>query len=350
RHPGMKPGFEQPGAKIKETEYWVRADLTDHFDISELVNGTSETPFEMSTPDWAIAFSVSGRINVEAKSGEWLTASGLAGLYRPFVISREGTARTTAGPSGLVAGEAEEDESSSHRFLLDPDGAVYHAAPARGRDGRSREGRWTKLGGRIQEPLTVLATGEGTFALAGLSNEGAVLYRTAGTDGRGEDWQDLGGSFVALAGVAAAHQGAELFAVDQQGSLFRRSIGGDSPDVDWQPFAEGIVGTPAAVFSPASGTSVFALTRETVIHRRRPPDGGWPETANWEMLAEQSGSELSAEWVADGNLLVSVVDEDETVRILSWPGYPEPARRQEWQEIGTVNSLLAGHVPGRQRE
>ncbi|HET9201195.1 MAG TPA: hypothetical protein VFO84_09530 [Dehalococcoidia bacterium] len=351
RHPGMKPEFKQPGAWIKESEYWVLADLTDHFDISELLNGTSETPFEMSTPDWAIAFSVSGRIKVEAKSGEWLSTSGLAGLYRPFVISREGTARNAAGPSGLVAGQEEgEDESASHRFLLDPDGALYHAAPARGRDGRSREGRWTNLGGKIQEPLTVLAIGEGTLALVGLSEEGAVLYRKVGADGRFEDWQALGGSFVRLAAVATAQSSVELFAVDPDGSMFRRAVGGRSAEADWQPFAEGVVGSPAVVSSPSTGISVFALSRGALIHNRRSPEDSWSEAPDWERLAEQSGSELSAEWVAERNLLLAVVDEDETVRILSWPGYPDADQRKEWQVIGTVNSLLAGHVPDRQRE
>jgi hypothetical protein len=349
--PGMRPEFEPPGSHIKETEYWVLADLTDHFDISELLNGTSETPFEMSTPNWAIAFSVSGRIKVEAKSGEWLTTSGLAGLYRPFVMSREGTAKTAAGLSGLVAGEEEdEDESSSQRFLLDPDGVVYYAAPVRDRDGRYREGHWTKLGGNFQEPPKILATAKGTFALAGLSDEGRVLYREVGTEGRGEEWQALGGSFVTLAAAPAGGQSVELFAVDRDGALFRRSVGGESADVDWQPFAEGIVGTPAVVFSPASGTSVFALTREGVLHRRRALDDSWQEAPDWERLEGSSGTILSVEWVADDNLLVTVVDEDETVRILSWPRYPETAARQDWLVIGTVNSLAAGYVPERERE
>ena len=68
------------------------------------------------------------------------------------------------------------------------------------------------------------------------------------------------------------------------------------------------------------------------------------------MLGTASDGLLSAEWIGEDGLLLAVVAEDETVRTLAWPSYPETAPpREGWQVIGTVNSLLQGEGNAQRR-
>ncbi len=68
---GMKPYFAEPGSSGVVSEACAAASVTEHFDISGVVGGTSEVPFEMATGDFTVAFSVFGRLRVEAKNGKW---------------------------------------------------------------------------------------------------------------------------------------------------------------------------------------------------------------------------------------------------------------------------------------
>ena len=66
------------------------------------------------------------------------------------------------------------------------------------------------------------------------------------------------------------------------------------------------------------------------------------------MLGVASKGWLIAEWIGDESLfLIVVAEEDETVRVLARPEYPEvPPPERGGQVIGTLNDVLQGRIPG----
>ena len=333
--------FAQPGSEVKKTEYFVYGWLTDHFDINQM---SGVTPFQMSTGNFEIAFDVSGRLRVDARAGDWLRP---VGRPRPQVLTERVTAFSVSpGQRAMVAGV----EGRAHRVIFGPDGTVYHQALA-GDPRDAGNGRWTDLGGRFAGPLTVVA-GAGHVSLFGLAPDGAVLHKThAPGDRPDDDWQTLGGSFVGpVRAVAGADGAIELFAIDEDSSVSHRTLADPrkgQTDEAWERVGDGVEGPIAALFSPRTGLSLFALGRGgEVLHKRRAPQEGWESAGSaWESLGVASEGTLSAEWVGNEVLLLCVVAEDETVRVLAWPRYPEEGPREGWQTIGTVNSLLRGQLP-----
>ena len=345
----MGASFEPPGSFCKETEHYVFAHVTEHFDIGEIIEGNLEIPFQMPTGNFSIAFDVSGRLAVNARAGEWFP--GPVGPLRPHLFSETVTAFSVIpSRSAMVAGA----RGRIHRVVVGPDGAVYYQALGyAARD--SGNGGWTNLGGRLEGPLTGVSGEPDHISLFGLSPDGAVLHKTHAPDTRpDDDWQTLGGSFVGpVKAVAGADGEIELFATDEDGSVSHRTLAdplGGQPEEEWERIGAGIGGSIAALFSPRTGLSLFALGRGgEVLHKRRPPQEEWePEGLEWETLGVTSDGTLSAEWVEDDVLLLAVVAEDETVRVLAWPHYPDEPPREGWQVIGTVNSLLQAQIPGRE--
>lgn len=131
-----------------------------------------ETPFEMSTGDFTIAYSVSGRLRVDARAGAWINP--LTKLLGPETFELKGVRALSVvpGKGGIVGGP----EGRAHQVILDPEGAVYHRAL--GEDAlTSGNGRWTSLGGQFEGPLTVVASEADSVSLFGLSPDGAVLHK-----------------------------------------------------------------------------------------------------------------------------------------------------------------------------
>ena len=347
---GMLPSFEPPGSSATETKYYVIAHVTDHFDISEMLNGTSVTPFQMSTGNFVVAFDVLGRLEVEAHSGEWLSASGPMGRLRQTALVTTRDRRVFSigpGQSAMVTGP----EGYAYTVILGPNGEVYHQALG-GEPRTSHDGVWTNLGGWFQGPLSVVASGPDRLSLFGLSPDGAVLQKTHAADGRpAHDWRTLGGEFVGPVVTAVGANGTvELFATSENGSVFHRTLTDprkEQPRGEWTRVGDGTGGSIAALFSPRSCLSLFALGRSgEVLHKRRSPKKEWhPAGRKWEKLGVASDGSLSAEWVGDEVLLLVVVAEDETVRFLAWPDYPDAPPHEGWQVAGTVNSLLQGRIP-----
>jgi hypothetical protein len=346
---GMRLTFAEPGAWIREAEQYVLSHVADHFDVSELLEGVSETPFVMSTPDWAIAYKVEGRLKVEASRGTWLNRSDPAGRalgnFQPFQLSAElKTLSLAPGQGGMISGK----DGRVHSVIQGPDGAVYHAA-----DGQAAgaSGKGVSIGGSVAGPVTAVA-GERGLSLFGLSPDGAVLQATEGE----REWRALGGRFAGtVTAVAGERGGIELFAADGDGAIFRFSVGDRSEEErsgeEWERVGQDTSGVISALSSPRSGLSLFALGRGgELLHKRRPPDGSWQPAEDWEKLGVASEGALSAEWMGDESVLLAVVAEDETVRVLAWEGYPDAPAPGEWLTIGTVNSLLQGAIPGRRND
>jgi len=309
----------------------------------------------MSTGNFAVAFEVNGRLMVEARKGVWL--SGL--LFEPAPQgSVQLSMHTLSAPHGqrkLLIGP----EGHAHKLILNPDGAVYHEAlgydllasrNGASRKGASRNGRWTNLGGQFEGPLTVVAGDSDRISLFGLSRDGAVLYKSHTPDvGPDHSWHTLGGDFVGPVTAVVGEDGAtiELFAMNEQGSVFYLRLAdpqGEQPRGEWEFLGGEIGGSIAALYSPRSGLSVFVLDRGgEILYKRRPPnEEEWqPAGERWDTLGVASAGSLIAEWVGDESLLVAVIaEEDETVRILAWPDYPDVPPPEGWKVIGTLNDVL----------
>jgi hypothetical protein len=350
---GVQPTFAPPGSHVIEDTDFVAVDVTEHFDISQSLEKTI-TPFQMSTGNFAVAFWVNGRLMVEARNGVWL--SGV--LFKPApqgsVKLSVHTLSAPHGQSKLFIGP----EGHAHKLILTPDGAVYHQALGydllASRNGASRNGRWTNLGGQFEGPLTVVAGDSDRISLFGLSRDGAVLYKSHTPDvGPDYYWQTLGGDFVGPVTAVVGEDGAiELFAMNEQGSVFYLRLAdpqGEQPRGEWEFLGGEIGGSIAALYSPRSGLSVFVLDRGgEILYKRRPPnEEEWqPAGERWDTLGVASAGSLIAEWVGDESLLVAVIaEEDETVRILAWPDYPDVPPPEGWKVIGTLNDVLQGRIP-----
>jgi hypothetical protein len=338
--------FDTPGSKGFEDQDHATATVTEHFVIGDILDGTKEIPIVMPTGSFAIAFTVLGKLEVEARRGEW-RGFDAAGPLRPRAwsqISVVGSSRPGDHAKRVVL------QGKGHKVVVDSDGAVYQQAL--GGD-RSLPGPWRCLGGRFIGPVTAVALPGARVAVFGLGDDGTVLYRTDGADPpKDADWHSLGGTFVGS--IAAASQGdgvVELFTTDADGTVFHGSFDAAAAEHrgDWQPFGIGARGALAALTSPRDGLSLFALGADgAVFYKRREPGGEWrPGGREWASLGVASDGLLSAEpWAKGKGLLMAVVAADETVRVLPWPDYPEGTANEGWQVVGTVTSLLQGRVAG----
>jgi hypothetical protein len=307
----------------------------------------------MSTANFALAYTVSARLRVEAKNGEWITSVPKVthSLRLPKGFRERATRLIgSVGPGQTTAVTAVPGHP--HMVFLDPGGAVYHQAA--GADPRAwLRTPWTRLGGQFEGPLTVVAAGSERISLFGLSPDGAVLSKTHAPNGEGpdEDWQSLGGEFVGHITAATGVDGAiEVFATSEDGSVFHRPLCGpqrEQPRAEWERVGDSTSGSIVALSSPRRGLSLFALGREgEVLHKRRPPEKQewWPADREWESLGIASEGSLGAEWAGDDGLLLTVIGQDETVRILAWPAYPEARPGNGWQTVGSLPSLLQGQI------
>lgn len=355
---GLKPTFDLPGSDGVETEACAAASVTQHFDISETRGGTAETPFEMATGDFAIAFNVFGRLRVEAKNGKWFVPH--VDLTEPVTNQWEvaGTKRfrARAVTRGVAVWRASRAHAAlvtaggqTHKVLLGPGGAVYHQAFGNGRAGVAN------LGGQFEKPVTAVAGESGRVHVFGLSPEGAVLYKTKSLDTPSdEEWWSLGGSFVgAITAVPGPDAAIEIFARSDDGSVRHLTLSDHrkgEPHGEWPVIGTGVEGSLAGLFSARTGLSLFATGRRgEILHKRRAAEGKWrPPGGNWERLGVVSEGLISAEWIGDQGLLLAVVAEDETVRVLAWPDYPETPPRHDWKVVGTVNSLLNAEIAARE--
>lgn len=350
---GSFPSFSHQGTQGFHGETWAYADVTQHFNISWTRGGTSTSSFTMPTANFALAYSVSARLRVEAHNGEWITSvPKVTHSLRP----REGfTERATrsigsVGPGQIAVVTAAPGHP--HMVFLDPEGAVYHQALEE--DSRAwRRTPWTRLGGQFEGPMTVVAAGPERISLFGLSPDGAVLYKTHAPNGGSldEDWQSLGGEFVGHVTAATGADGAiEVFATSEDGSVFHRPLVGpqrEQPRAVWERVGDTTSGSIVALTSPRRGLSLFALGRDgEVLHKRRPLEEQewWPADREWESLGIASEGSLGAEWAEDDGLILTVIGQDETVRVLAWSAYPEARPGNGWQTVGSIESLLQGRT------
>jgi hypothetical protein len=335
---GLAPTFSPAGSTIKETEYYVRATVQEHFDLSDTVAGSSEMPIRLATGPFAIAFDVIGRLRVETQPGEWLSASGPVGRLRPTVTSR--TLRTYAvGPGGSALVSA--DDGHAHAIACDRDGAVYHRRIG------DVDGAWTALGGRFEGILTTF--GEGGVWLFGLSPDASLFYQHRAKESAAREWRLLGGGFDSPLAAVAGGEAVDLLATRDR-SVFHRALSAarnEALEGAWEPAGGGAAGSIVALRGEGAGLSLFVLGRGgEILHRHRPRDAEWEPGDSEKLGTVPPDSVLRGQWAGEGSVLLSAVAPDETVFVLAWTEYPDGPPSDGWQAAGTVESLLQGIVPG----
>lgn len=294
---------------------WEGAWVARSFAISDLKLGQRTIPFELQTGDFGVAFSVWGRIEVEAKPGRgwWDVPVGRRFPSKMAVLKAPGAKAVMSGEGGAGAALVLGADGMIWLRPIDPehpgprDEGWSALAPAPGgavtglrlKDGRVEafgldrgggalrwqpgEGAWRPLGQRLVPPLLAVEGPAGQVLLLGLGEDGRVLQRSLGPGIREEGlWEDLGGDIAGdLLVVETARGGPALLAIGRGGRILCRQL---HHGAEWWP-----LGGPQAAWLAAvpvgEGALIVALTQERILHRllwRKLPD---PEPGKaWEEL------------------------------------------------------------------
>jgi hypothetical protein len=298
--------YEPVGTWGREHTYYTEAKATLEF-VPDLTPGNETVeldrrrfegsrPFVVSTGDFELAFSVSGRMDVTLFYG---TSTGESpGLVRPprYVKRR---LRTTLSDGvairhkDLVISAAKGGAGKAH----------VTAGPRRG-DGPIRLGE-IDIPDRLDE-VAVAFDPAGQLHLYGLDAEGSLVIGSITIDdlGAGGDGEDGAGAVQAR----------------------WRLVPGD-----------GLRDLPVGGFSDETGAHLFALGRDGGLRHLRLPAGDGDAEA-WDDLGPAPDGVLSAKPERDGTFVLTVVDNAESVMVRTWP---DP---QEWVRIGTIDALLDGRL------
>lgn len=326
-----KVEFQGDGSWWASSYDYDSAWVTKVFPITDVFGAASRT-FEMSTGDFGVAFTVSGRLMVE----------GWAGTNS---VSRKTRRGRRFSPNAVVAvpgafGAVGAGEGNAHVVGLGADGAIYSkvvGAP----NGDSRHEGWAQLAEGVTGPVTVLAAARDRIELFALDEAGSLAVATAGRGRRVSRWRNLGGPFVQPVTAVAGEGGrTELLGVDEGGSVLHRSVVRSSKQEEWEQIGEGVSGSLQAFPLRNGGLAVFALgTDGTVLHKRRGPKRWQPAGTKWLSLGHTSGVRLLAERLDEDGVGLVTIAEDGSLEILLWRDYPggEPG---PWKAQGTLESWL----------
>jgi hypothetical protein len=335
--PTQVTSFASPGSTCGAGSDGPEATVTQHFDFSDLTDGIEETRFEMSNHSCPIHFTVTGRVRFEAHSGA---------LLQPFIKRSAPRSPVPRVATLLNAGDrviVGAGSGIAHSVRVAPGGAAFVATSSR--KPAARVDRWTRIGGEVEGPLTVVASGADRLSLFTLGADGAVAHKSWSRDVPSNDqWEPLGGAFVGPLAAAVAPDGRiEIFGLGRDGSVFHRTLNaaeGGRAASDWEVIGEGVGGSLTAFSSPR-GVSVVALGRGgEVLHKLRRGNDWRPAGREWQSLGAAPAGPLSAELVEDDIAVLAVLAEDETVHLLPWRNYPDTPPVDGWQRVGTINSLL----------
>jgi hypothetical protein len=335
---GTFPGFDEPGSHGFESYAGAYADVTTHFDLSD--SADPETPFQMVTGDFGIAYSVFGRLTVATTAGEVLLPATKRSA-RPYRDVPRIASLLDAGDGAMVG-----VEGAPHQLVnFGPDGHLYFKAVS---GVNATDGRWLRIGGEVRGPVTVVAS-NGHLSLFRLGPDGGVLHKTVSAAARpDDDWQALGGTFVGPIAAAVVNDGIELVALDSNGRVFHRRLddaGGRAVPGDWRFIGSGVSGEIAVLSSAQTGLSVFARGREgDILGKRRHRDRWSPGEEKWDSLGAAPAGSFSAGFVDDDVVVLAVLGPDETVRVLPWRRYPDAPRDDRWRVVGTLDSLLKARM------
>jgi len=321
------------------------ADVTGVFDIADIIAPTT-FPIELATDDFRLAYTVFGRITVDAFVPAAFTMREPS--RPPLFLTRESVAFSDLGKMLLVSGGG--GDKHSHSVGLGADGAIYHKLVSSERRSPRHEG-WTRLGEAVGAPVKAVARKDGGLSLFAFDGERGVLYQNLNEGGLAGSWRKLGGRFDEPPAVAEGKGGKlDIFGLGADGTVYHAQLGPEDGKVrrpDWQPIGGGVAGSLSAFAIPDGSVGVFALGRDgQVLHKLRSRGKWTPGGDEWQGLGTPGGEQLLVvRPVEEKGVGLATLAEDRMLRYLAWPDYPsgKPARR--WKDGGTIDAWLAAQAP-----
>ncbi len=310
-----------------ETEF---STVTKWFDLSGAGPIAQEFPFILETGPRHVDYSLHCRLRFQATPGAVLQPM-IKKSAKP--ISRVKTVATMVTGDRIAVADRR-----NHVLQLAGNGGLYHAEVG-ARPGSSSE-PWTRLASELPPLLTVAAAGDALHLLA-VDEAGHVLHQvlgpTAGQAGYGAaKTTSLGGSVVAPVVVATAGDRTELFAMDAHGAVMHRTLG-EHTGGDWKRIGEGLAGSLNAFTNARGEIGLIGRGRNgDVMHL------AWSagDAKAWQSLGKAPAGALSAEEI-EGDVVLAVLADDETVHATAWRDYPNVPSKLEWQAFGTMNDLIS---------
>ena len=329
-------GFAAPGTIFSSDEGHQEVTVTAFVDIDHDV-GSIVTPFELNPGNFSIAFVMKGHVVVESKFGQTMGTKSGKKRPRPKAVGPVSEAGMTAfvTPTGKV-----ED---AQMFAFGPDNSLYHRAAQRPRTGLEVDW-WTRVelpaGGRP----TVVATAPDAVEIILHRDDGGVMHsRKSGK--KQSAWRSLGGDFAQLLVAAVPQKGgvseAILFGVTKEGgSLLVRGTDKDGPD--WQRVSEGTAAI--AVAELPAGPVVLSIGADRLLRIHTKASRWRGKAVDLSVPGKDRPTALAVASVdgAASERLIGVMSDQDRVRILHWPGFPEVAPGMRWEDAGSLQDLYNG--------
>ena len=336
------PWFDGEGTWPEESSRLDRAWVAKVFQLDELWIARIDdvlgyTPFELATGDFGVAFTVYGRLQVDARSGTTLSVRKVkrARHARPSTHA----AVTAPGTFGVVG----VGEGHALAAGVGADGAIYSKALGAGEQ-MPRDQGWAKLADGVTGPVTILATENDRLELFALGADGTLAAWTLDQGRSSGRWRRLGGRFVEPVVAVAGKDGrTELLGLDEERVVFHRSLMPDDRNIEpegWTRIGGGVGGSLQAFASGHGGLAVFALGQDgTVLHKRRGAKRWQPAGTEWQSLGRTSGVRLLAEQFDDEGVGLATIADDGSLQVLLWRDYPTGVPGG-WKAHGTLESSL----------
>ena len=342
---GAGPNFTGPGAEYFDDGDIQRVSLTIVVSI-DTDPGRWMIPFELNSPEWPLAFKVTGHLAVRSHVGSVIAPKMTKSKPPPkrdAMLTRPGDmfglATDVSGTADLVA--------------LGADGSVYHRRRNREGGGRSDRGEWSRIElPGVGKPV-VVASGPDKIDLVDLDPRGGVLHcEFDPAKPKRPKWRKLGGNFRQVVPVAesAKRKGMAsslaLFGIAQDGSLHVHEARGQGRE--WTAIGD----QPVRAVAPVSGAAAALLAvggDGALLHFGR-RNGRWRPQAIAGKAPGAATQLLTASVVErvdpkDGNtrrrdLVIGALDSDRQAQMLLWPDYPNGTPEPRWQQLGDLQELM----------
>jgi hypothetical protein len=321
-----------PESHIKDEGSGASAYVTRIFDLDALVADhvasmspsasmlSVDIPVVLSTPSWAIAYDVHGRILLTVTRGWWTSDVAVQLIAEHAKTLRHSSknikwSAAVGGAKGLA------------RFVVTADGDVHMKGALSSR----RPFDVALNGRRVRDGLVATAVDDYIHLLA-IDDRGTLISTIVdpwtAPDGR---WRELGLADVEMVTAAPAPGAVDVVAIAAGDAIVYGRMTLDGEQTGWDGIGEG-ADQLLALSHPVFGLTVVASRRGTDIRiARRDSDGRWME---WRSLGTLPPSTIAAHWEDDDTLILTAVDDDRQIRLLTWNDYPAPDGVQDWVVVG----------------
>jgi hypothetical protein len=326
-------GFQAPGTTFESAEDHQEITVTAFVDIDNDV-GSTVTPFELNTGNFSIAFAMKGHIAVESKFGQVLTTKSAKKRPRSKAVGELSEAGMTlfVSPTGGV-----ED---AQMFAYGPDNSLYYRAANKP---RLKPSEWTRVPLPLAGRATVAASANGVIDLLLHRDDGGVMHSRKSGKSKQSAWRNLGGDFdqvtVTASPAKAKSPDAEVtvFGLDKDGGVVARSLAGG----EWQRLDKAPATALAAAGSGRKPTVLSAgEDRRLRVHTKS--SGRW-RSQELEVPIPGRGRiiRLASAAVAE-DLVIGAMSDDDRIRLLRWPNFPEGRPADGWEDAGSLQDLFNG--------